>query len=453
MEHADKLLLRSSPSEDTTPNTGLLLGRALAFENKKVVVGKDLVRSSHMMMNALIAGLVSSGVDVVDVGEVSEPVLAMAASMGDCAVYVTEFRQYDLVSGYLLINKDGSYFNKEQLRQLDRVFTSEPAPTDYKSLGTVRMYYNAVRDYNDSLLALVQGTNGGSMVLDCNCGMATDSAPQVLNRIGTDIISMNAQKDQNFFSNSMSIKETDIKHMRALVEANAGYIGISMNRIGTLLRVFDESGDPLTDEQVLALLILYLKPKCLVVPMDVSWFISDLFYGKFSIDVTTPYQDPDAEERRIIPTYPASGDVFQAMSGLDNALGYYDGGFITKGVSLNPDAIYASILLSQFAANNNIKGVVSKFPEYFSEQKSYKLTGNRGDFIRMMEQNIPNVSMMVKHIDDCWRADMPGGGFYVSLDSEHGDVVNVKAESGDKLYLLSLLEVIDSLIESCLSGQ
>ena len=76
MEHNDGLLLRSSPSEDTTPEMGLLLGHALSVRYHKVVVGMDLMQSSSMMMNAVIAGLVSSGADVIDIGVVSGPVAA-----------------------------------------------------------------------------------------------------------------------------------------------------------------------------------------------------------------------------------------------------------------------------------------------------------------------------------------------------------------------------------------
>ena len=249
MEHSDKLLLRSSSSEDTTPEMGIRIGQALAVDYKTVVVGMDLVKSSPMLKAALISGLISAGANVIDLDIVSEPVAAYAARMGDCCVYVTEFRQFDLVSGYLLINRDGSFFGKDQIRRLELVDQQGVELPDYKSIGNIKPYYNATRHYNDDLYARSKDIPGGSMVLNCNCGAATDSAPQVLNAIGTDIISINAQKDRNFLTSSLSVKEADIRHMKALVEANPGSIGISMNRIGTLMRVFDENGDPLTDEQ------------------------------------------------------------------------------------------------------------------------------------------------------------------------------------------------------------
>jgi len=60
---------------------------------------------------------------------------------------------------------------------------------------------------------------------------------------------------------------------------------------------------------------------------------------------------------------------------------------------------------------------------------------------------------MVEHDKGCWRVDMPDGGFFVTLDTDTADTVNVTAESNDKLYLMSLIEIIDELMEKCVSGQ
>ena len=453
MEHPDRLLLRSSPLKDTTPDMGIILGHALALDYQKVVIGMDLMKSSPMMKNALISGLISSGADVIDIGVVSGPVAAASAKMGDCCVYVTEFRQLDLISGYLLIDKDGSPFGMEQIRHLERVFEIPPKLPDYKSLGTVKKYYNAVSDYNSALLSAVGNTSGGTVILNCNCGMATDSAPQIMNSIGTDTISINAQKDRNFLSNSLSIKETDIRHMKALVEANAGSIGISLNRIGTLLRVFDESGDPLTDEQVLAVLMLYLKPKRIVVPMDMTGFIADLFNGKVKVKVSTPHPDPDPGEMEFVMVHPDVGSLHKAIKEHDADLGYYAGGFVFNSISLSSDAILASVILSQFAGNNSLKSVVASFPEYYSERKSYKFSCTQEEFKRMIDEYLPDINPTKIIADGAWRAEMDGGNFYIAFNKDSDDTVDVIAESNDKLYLISLIEVIDGLIERCEPGQ
>jgi len=454
MEHTGKLVLRSSHSEDTTPETGLFLGHALAKEYGKVVVGNDLMKSSPMMKNALIAGLISSGADVIDIGTVSGPVAEYAARMGDCCVYVTEFRQQDLVSGYLLIEKDGSFFDIEQVRRLERLYKPGDALPDYKNLGTVKRYYEATRDYNDRVLSVLENINGGIVVLNCNCGMAGDSAPQILNLIGTDVISIHGQKDRNYISNPLSTKEADIRQMRALVDIDAGSIGISLNRIGTLQMVFDEQGEPMTDEQVLAILILFLKPQKVVVPMDMTWMIEDVFRGSSGVEVNSPYPDPDAEKMEFIVCRPSAGTLHKAMAENEADLLYYQGGFAYRDISCGPDAIMTSVLLSQFSSNNNLKKTLEQLPKYYSERKSYKISCSQDEFARILNANIPDVSPMGVFSDfGYWRVDMNSGGFCVEFNKESEDLIDVMAESNDKLYLVSLMEVIDNLMESCESGQ
>ena len=88
MEHSEKLLLRSSPSEDVTPEMGIILGQALAIYYDKVVVGRDMMQSSPMMKNAVVSGLVSSGADVIDIG--------VPAALDDFAATVEPLHTLDL---------------------------------------------------------------------------------------------------------------------------------------------------------------------------------------------------------------------------------------------------------------------------------------------------------------------------------------------------------------------
>ncbi len=453
MERIEKLLLRSSPSADTSPEMGIALGHALAVEHKKVVVGTDLVKSSPMMKNALISGLISSGADVIDIGIVSGPVAAYAARMGDCCVYVTEYRQLDLVSGYLLINSDGGLFGLEQIRHLEQLCMKGFKLPDYKSLGVVKEYFNATIDYNRNLQGLFGDNTGGTIVLNCNCGVATDSAPQILNKMGTDIISINAQKDRDFISDSLSTKDADIHHMKDLVASDAGSIGISINRIGTMMRAFNESGEPLTDEEVLKIIVLFTKPTKIVLPMDISGSIGDLFFGKYIVDMDTSYPDPEPGTKELIMAHPDAGSVHKAMVETGADLGYYEGGFIFKNMCQHPDAIHACMILAQFCGSNNLEKTVAAMPQYYDEKKSYRINCSRNDFIRSFNSNLPDINPVKVYEDGCWRIDMDGGNFFVDFDPLQEDTVQVVAESSDRLYLISLIEVIDSLIEKSENGQ
>jgi len=217
--------------------------------------------------------------------------------------------------------------------------------------------------------------------------------------------------------------------------------------------VFDEDGDILSDIEVLALLILYLRPKKIVLPMDTSALIVDIFTGMVSIPIATPYDEPQPEDMDLIMVRPDAGSVCRAIKDNEAELGFYDGGFIFGDISLMSDVIYASAIVSHISGGNNISNLVSSLPQYYSEKKSYRFNCTPENFIRMMDANIPEIESTRIVEDEGWRVEMAGGWFYAALDEEKEDTVNVTAESGDRAYLVGMIEVIDDLMAKCENGQ
>ena len=96
---------------------------------------------------------------------------------------------------------------------------------------------------------------------------------------------------------------------------------------------------------------------------------------------------------------------------------------------------------------------MDSFPEYYTEEKSYRFTCSRNDFIRSVNSNLPDINPMKVYEDRCWRVEMDGGNFYMEFDKNDEDSINVRAESTDRLYLISLIEVIDGLMANSENGQ
>ena len=453
MESPDRILLRSSPVEDTTPEMGLVLGHALAMDYKTVVISRDLMRSSTMMKEALVAGLTASGADVIDLGCTSAPVAAMMAKMGDCAVYITEYREYGLVSGYILLNSNGSLFRKDQIRHLDKIFTEKPELPDYRHLGTVRCYNYATEEYNHKLLSVLTAEAGCSMILDCNCGVAADSAPQILNAINADVISINAQRDRNFITRSLSPTETELRDIRQFIEKDLGTIGIALNRIGTLATVLDESGHIIDNDVVLALMMIFLKPTKVVVPEDISSLVEDAFYGRIETEMVTPFERAEDAEIQFIRTLPDAGAICDAVANTNADIGYYDGGFIFKDLSMMNDGIYAAAVVAQMASKNSLKQIIDALPEYYSDCKTYHYECTAEEFSRVMDEAVNNLKGATVECNRGWRVQMDGGWFIIYFDKEQENTVYVKCESNDKAYLIGLIEISGDLVESCSMGQ
>ena len=453
MVQNNRILLRSSPSEDTTPEMGLLLGHALAMDHKRVVISRDLMKSSTMMKEALVAGLTSSGANVIDLGCTSAPVTAMMAKHGDCAVYITEYQEYNLVSGYILMNSDGSLFGKDQIRHLDMVFTDRPPLPDYRHLGGVRTFNFATEEYNRKLLSVLKAPAGSSIILDCNCGMSSDSAPQVLNAMGADVVSLNAQKDRNFTSRSMNITDSELKEVRQFVETDPGAIAVILDRIGSKATVVDEKGHVIEDEKVLALLVMFLRPRCVVVPANITSLVEDAFWGRIDVGMVTPFEQPPDEERRFIRAPNDAGAICDAMTNDDADIGFHDGGVIFNDISLTSDGIHTAAIVAQMSAENSLNKMVSSFPEYYRDSRQFHYKCTRDEFSRMIEDTLESVKCNGVENVDGWKVDMDSGWFMITLDEENDDTVNILAESTDRAYLIGLMEIAGDIIDECSMGQ
>ncbi len=451
MPQAERILLRSSPSEDTSPEMGLLLGHALAMDHHKVVVGRDLMRSSSMMKEALVAGLTSSGADVIDVGIVSGPALALAASKGDCAVYVTEYRGYGRMSGYLLVNNNGSLFRREQIRHLDKFFVDPPELPESGSLGHVFRYLDAVSVYNSKVRSLHKDKAECTIVLDCNCGPVAESAPQILSAMGADVLSMNAQRDLDFRSGEMDDHGICSDEIRKQVESCPGTIGIAMNKAGTMASILDEKGRELTPDQVFALTVMFLKPKSIAVPIDTTLLVDDAFHGRLDGGADPDIGQADGESGLVMTMVNAAAVCEAVASGAE--LGFYHGGIMFGNISMMPDGIQAAAIITEMAGNNSINQIVDGFPEYLRDSMVTECPCSPDAFSRDMAARIQGMGGRHTVRGNAWRVDMEEGWYLIRLTRCPEMSVEIVAESKDKAYLIGLMEVANDLVGECLRSQ
>lgn len=440
MDPPNRILLRSSETENTGPEMGLLLGRALAMDHHKVVIATDLMKSSTMMKEALVAGLLSAGVDVLDIGVASGPVVGMAASKGDCAVYVTEYRRSGTISGYILINSDGSLFRKDQIRHLDRILVDPPKLPGHDGLGRVLRCVTAVQEYNSRLESLIERNPGCSVVLDCGCGPVSGSAPMILRALGADVMTLNAQSGMGCSAWDLREEEADDTSVKEIVGSNPGCIGITMNKIGTVATVVDEKGVSLTQEQVFAIIIGKMEPMSIAVPVDTSLVVLDAFRKLPA--------DPD---RKVVFTDIGVGAVCSAVAeGAE--IGYYEGGEIYSGISLMPDGIRTAAVLAAMAGEDSLNRLADELTACYRDSKEIECGCPVDSFIRKMESEIEDVPGELHSAGGAWRIDMEGGWFLVSVEKSEEPMIRIDAESRDRVYLLGLMEIADNLVAGCMKG-
>ncbi|WP_324750820.1 phosphoglucosamine mutase [Sphingomonas sp. LY54] len=223
----------------------------------RVVVGKDTRLSGYMMESALIAGFTSVGMDVVMVGPVPTPAVALLAhSMrADLGVMVSASHNPYEDNGIKLFGPDGYKLSDEDERAIERLLDHEPQLAPSPLIGRARKIEDARGRYIHAAKATFPNElrlDGLKVVVDCANGAAYQVAPAALWELGAEVIAIGVSP------NGLNINEgcgstAPALLQKTVVEAGAN-IGIALDGDADRLIVVDEKGQVVDGDQLMALI-------------------------------------------------------------------------------------------------------------------------------------------------------------------------------------------------------
>ena len=223
--------IRGRVGEEVTCELALSIGRALAAEGYgTVVVGRDSRESGEVLADAVAAGVREGGSDVVRVGMAATPTIARAVAWvdGDAGVSVTASHNPAHDNGLKLWTRSGRAFDGDQQAAVARrVREDDYALVDAASVGDQRRLADAIDRHADALEAAVDADlDGLSVVVDVGNGMGGVTAT-VLDRLGADVQTLNAQPDGSFPGRPSEPTAEHCGALAALVPAIDADLGIA----------------------------------------------------------------------------------------------------------------------------------------------------------------------------------------------------------------------------------
>ncbi|MDR1690651.1 MAG: hypothetical protein LBR42_02250 [Candidatus Methanoplasma sp.] len=443
------LTLRSITEDDMTAEKALKIGQAVGRSYKNVCVGSDANPSSGMIRNSLISGLLSSGADVKDAGIMPAPAVALTSKGSGCILMVGEPDKQGLISGVRIMNPDGSVFTKEQIRQIIKAGEADIMPPDYKGVGTVRACPSTADEYNSAISSKYGKSTDAIVMLDCGCGCTSACAPQILASIGADLTAINAQEDPGYSPRPPGVDVSDLSKLSEMIDPHLGGIGIALNGDGTKLALMDEGGKYVDPESVLALLLIYLKPSTLVVPFEASAVVDDAFRDLIGEGMKTGAKAHS--ERRIFRAGNDLESITASMIENNAEMGAMtDGTFIFSDVTMCPDAINAAAILTKISGENSISNLLASFPKYIVLKDSVHGPGNIDLFNKKLTEKLKELDAEEVWEIDGGRVGMSEGWFAISRNPEDTDYIDITAESRDKAYAVSMMELAKGIVHGCL---
>jgi phosphoglucosamine mutase len=251
-------------TEPMTPETALKVAMAVGecFHNGThkhlVVIGKDTRLSGYMLEPALTAGFITMGMDVVLVGPLPTPAIAMLTRSlrADIGVVISASHNPYADNGIKLFGRDGYKLSDELETRIEQVLGKGPGKRALPAeLGRAKRLDDAGGRYIEFVKqSFPKGLrlDGMRVVVDCAHGAAYRVAPTVFWELGAEVFTIGVSPDGLNINRDCGALAPE--QMRREVLARRADIGIALDGDADRLIVADERGVILDGDQLMALI-------------------------------------------------------------------------------------------------------------------------------------------------------------------------------------------------------
>ena len=226
----------------------------------RVVIGKDTRLSGYMMETALISGFTSVGMDVVMVGPVPTPAVAMLtrSMRADLGVMISASHNPYVDTGIKLFGPDGYKLSDKDEAAIERRLAKEPKLVDAALIGRSKK----IEDARGRYIHFAKSTfpeelrlDGLKIVVDCANGAAYQVAPSALWELGADVVAMGV--NPNGININDGCGSTAPAALQARVVEEGAHIGIALDGDADRVIIVDEKGRIVDGDQLMALIGLF----------------------------------------------------------------------------------------------------------------------------------------------------------------------------------------------------
>src|SRR5580698_2690381 len=257
--------IRGRANSQITADMALKVGQAagLAFHRgdhrHRVVIGKDTRLSSYMIEYAMVAGFTSVGMDVLLLGPVPTPAVAMLTRSMRCDLGVMISASHNLFedNGIKLFGPDGFKLSDEIEARIEDLLDGDIAPRLARSpnLGRAKRVDDVQAryiEYAKRTLTRDVTLEGLRVVVDCANGAGYKSAPEALWELGAEVIKIGVEPDG--LNINHHVGSTSPESLARKVREMRADIGVALDGDADRMIIIDERGHIVDGDQILAVI-------------------------------------------------------------------------------------------------------------------------------------------------------------------------------------------------------
>ncbi len=225
----------------------------------RVVIGKDTRLSGYVIESALVSGFTSVGMDVVQLGPIPTPAVAMLVRSlrADLGVMISASHNPYQDNGIKLFGPDGYKLSDEVEEEIEaHVYGDiENLLANPDRIGQARRIdgvYDRYVEFAKRTLDRTISLNGLKVVVDCANGAAYRVAPAVLWELGAEVVALGVNPDGRNINRECG--STAPEAICRKVRESGANLGIALDGDADRVVLADENGHLIDGDQILAVI-------------------------------------------------------------------------------------------------------------------------------------------------------------------------------------------------------
>lgn len=419
---------------------GTLLGKG-----KTVVVGRDSRKSGPMIRNAVVSGLLATGVNVVDVGIATTPGIAMMTSklQANGGVVITASHNPGIYNGIKFLQPTGTGLTAADAMWLKDIWESQKynyASSD--SQGKESLDETVHSTHIDAVLACCDvnriAAKRFKVVLDSINGAGCVGTPSLLGKLGCEVVHLNNRPTGDFTHPPEPIEE-NLTELCQAVGKHGAAVGFAQDADADRLAIVDENGTFIGEEYTLALAAAYVlrhRKGKMATNSATSRMIDDLAAAAGCEVIRTP-----TGEANVVEGMKRESCIFGGEGG---------GGVIEPRVVPVRDSFVGIAYVLQYMAETGkpLSQLVAEIPRYVMLKTKLPCPAGAAEkVVEAAKAKFASQSDARLNTDDGLRIDLPQG--WVSVRASNTEpIMRIIAEAPDKTQAEQLVAQVRSLADS-----
>lgn len=252
--------IRGEAPEEIDSELVFELGKALGdyWDGRNIAVGRDIRKSSSAFYHAMISGLLSQGCKVTALGLSTTDMAAFhARERFDAAVQITASHMPPNFGGFKPINSEGRILSNDEMAEIKKIYMREKASEEV--YGSFSEEKDAVEDYREGLVEryreiFEEDLSGLKIVVDCSNSVGCLAAPDALEELGAEVVSINESFDPEFSAHSPEPSGASSEELQGKVVEEEADLGVIFDGDADRVMFVDENGKFVGGDTPLALL-------------------------------------------------------------------------------------------------------------------------------------------------------------------------------------------------------